>query len=69
MEPKELGEIWSYYNFNVVLDQFLLDSLREQAQWAVRTGTQKGDIPDYRYMFYPGPLKAIDPSRVTVTPE
>jgi ABC-type nitrate/sulfonate/bicarbonate transport system substrate-binding protein len=66
MEPKELAAIWSYYHFTVALDQSLLESLKEQAKWALGIGTQKGAVPDYRYMFYPAPLKAINPSAVTV---
>lgn len=66
MEVEELSSIWHYYTFDIQLDQFLMDSLVGQAKWAIAAGTHEGEVPDYRPMFYTGPLKAIDASRVTV---
>ncbi len=65
MEPKELAGIWDCYTFQVVLDQFLMDSLVNQAKWAIAAGTQQGGVPDYRYMFYADPLRTIDKSAVS----
>jgi NitT/TauT family transport system substrate-binding protein len=66
MEPAELGAIWNIYTFQIGLDQFLMDSLVGQAKWAIGMKTHEGDVPDYSYMIYPGPLKAIDAKAVTI---
>jgi ABC-type nitrate/sulfonate/bicarbonate transport system substrate-binding protein len=66
MDPQELSSIWSYYTFDVDLDQSLLDAMTAQAEWAIKSGTQKGPVPDYSYMLDTAPLESIGPSRVHV---
>lgn len=66
MEPPELAGIWDYYTFKLTLDQFLMDSLVDQAKWAIASKAQTGPVPDYSYMFYSQPLKAVSPGAVTI---
>jgi len=66
MEPTELASIWHYYTFEIALDRFLLESLIDQAKWAIASETHVGDVPEYSHMIYPQPLKALDPKAVSV---
>jgi NitT/TauT family transport system substrate-binding protein len=66
MDKKELASIWHYYTFDIVLDQFLMESLIDQAKWAIAGEIHEGDVPDYGYMFYVEPLKNIDASAINI---
>lgn len=66
MEPAELSSIWDNYTFKLSLDEFLMTAMIDQAKWAIDSKTQSGPVPDYSYMFYPEPLKVVDPSAVTI---
>lgn len=66
LDPKELANIWDYYNFDIVLDQSLMDALNAQAKWAIDSKTQSGQAPDYSYLFYAEPLKAVNPGAVSL---
>lgn len=66
MEPSELESIWHYYTFKIGLDQLLMDSLIDQAKWAITTGVQDKEMPDYSYMFYLDALMAIDTDAVNI---
>jgi NitT/TauT family transport system substrate-binding protein len=66
MEPAELSSIWENYSFKLTLDQFLMDSLIDQAKWAIDSKTQSGPVPNYAYMFYTEPLRAVEPAAVTI---
>jgi len=66
LDPKELANIWDYYTFDIVLDQSLMDALNSQAKWAIDSKTQNGPAPNYSYLFYPEPLKAVNPGAVSI---
>lgn len=64
LEPAELAGIWNYYTFKLMLDQSLMNSMIDQAKWAIASKTQVGPVPDYSYMFYTAPLQSIVPDAV-----
>lgn len=67
MEQLVLENIWPDFQFEIVLDPFLLKNMREQARWAIETGTAKGtSIPNYETMIYAVPLKQVKPEAVTI---
>lgn len=68
MEPAELSSIWDNYTFKITLDQSLMDALASQAEWAIASKTQSGPAPDYSYMFYTEPLRAVAPTAVSINP-
>ena len=56
----------SHFSSGTDAGESLLDSLVEQAKWAVDLNIQEGEMPDYSYMFYTKPLKKIDPKAVDI---
>lgn len=68
MERGDLAPIWDDYIFNVVLDQRQLDVLTAHAQWRLDSGNHPpgAEMPDFADVIFSGPLKAIDPARVTI---
>jgi NitT/TauT family transport system substrate-binding protein len=66
MQPAELSSIWDNYTFNLSLDELLMTAMIDQAKWAIDSKTQSAPVPDYTYMFYTEPLKAVDPGAVTI---
>jgi len=68
MQLELLKSIWQWYDIRISLDQFHLDTLTREGQWAMDTGiAPKGSkLPDYGKVLEPKPLRQIDPSRVTI---
>ncbi len=68
MAPADLAPIWDDYVFHVTLDQRQMDVLSAHAQWRLDSGNHPpgAEMPDFSTVVVPGPLKAIDPARVTV---
>jgi len=64
LDTLELSRIWNYYTFSIELREGLNSLLRDQAKWAIASGIQKGEIPDYSKMFFPKALISINPSLV-----
>ena len=66
IEKEILDHIWSNFQFNLVLDQSVIDLLHKEAEFAIESGAvvQGSQIPDYRKMFEPKFLKKIDPQKV-----
>lgn len=69
MERDDLAPIWDDYVFHVTLDQRQMDVLSAHAQWRLDSGNHPpgAEMPDFTKVVVPGPLKAIDPDRVTVS--
>lgn len=66
LDTKELSNIWDYYTFDIVLDQSLMDALNSQAKWAIESKTQSAPAPNYSYLFYTEPLKAVNQGAVSI---
>jgi NitT/TauT family transport system substrate-binding protein len=69
MKRDELASIWSDYVFHVRLDDRLLGILNTHAAWRLETGNHPPGavMPDFSKVIVTGPLKAVDPERVTVS--
>ena len=67
MKRDTLAQIWDDYIFNVVLDDKQMNILKAHAQWRLDSGNHPpgATMPDFTKVVVPGPLKKIDPSRVT----
>lgn len=67
MKRETLAAIWKDYIFGVVLDDKQMDILKAHAAWRLKSGNHppKATMPDFTKVIVSGPLKAIDPSRVT----
>jgi len=67
MVRADLANIWSDYVYNVVLDQKQMDILKAHATWRLESGNHppNATMPDFTKVVEPGPLRKIDPSRVT----
>jgi ABC-type nitrate/sulfonate/bicarbonate transport system substrate-binding protein len=68
IKPEDLTAIWSDYVYHVVLDDKQLDVLRAHAAWRLESGNHPPGattMPDFSKVIDPGPLKKVDPSRVT----
>jgi NitT/TauT family transport system substrate-binding protein len=62
---------WPEYEFRIKLDQAMLDTMVKEGQWLRAKGLIKEGDPTpalYRKWLVDGPLKALDPSRVTLAP-
>lgn len=70
IKPDDLAAIWSDYVYHVVLDDKQMDVLKAHAAWRLKSGNHPSgvsSIPDFSKVVEPGPLKKVDPSRVTYT--
>jgi ABC-type nitrate/sulfonate/bicarbonate transport system substrate-binding protein len=69
MPEADLAAMWKEYVFNVVLDDRTMDILNTHADWRLATGNHPpGAVkPDFTDVIFPGPLRSIDPSRVTAS--
>ena len=67
MDKSTLSDIWSNYDYQVKLDQSLVEYLKQQATWAIETGsTSNKEMPNYQQMIQPEFLKEIKPEAVTI---
>lgn len=70
MKREDLAPIWDDYIYEVVLDQKVLDILDTHAAWRLESGNHPDgvtDVPDFKSIIYPEPLKAVAPDRVKIT--
>ena len=68
IEKLTLISQWRDYEFGLYLDQAILASLQEQADWAIANGlVDAAQAPDYRGYVYPGILSKVKPESVTIT--
>lgn len=67
MKRETLAAIWKDYVYKVVLDDKQVNILKAHAQWRLSSGNHppKAKMPDFSKVIVSGPLKKIDPSRVT----
>jgi NitT/TauT family transport system substrate-binding protein len=66
MEPTELAAIWGNYTFDIGLDRSLMDLLVDQAKWAIASGMQQGQVPDYAANVYSSVLRAVNSAAVSL---
>jgi NitT/TauT family transport system substrate-binding protein len=66
-DPAILKNIWSSYQFEVVLRQGLLLTLEDEARWAIKNKlTAETKVPNYLDNLSLDPLRVLAPSAVTV---
>jgi NitT/TauT family transport system substrate-binding protein len=67
MTPERLREEWRRTFFELSLDQSLILNLESQARWAVTAGVvSQQEPPNFLPAIVAGPLRAIDPTAVTI---
>ncbi|MBB3211856.1 NitT/TauT family transport system substrate-binding protein [Herbaspirillum sp. Sphag1AN] len=68
MKKEELAEIWNDYFFELVLDERVLTTLKNHADWRLETGNAPGGatLPDFHKIIFAAPLKAVAPERVKI---
>ncbi|KAF1043551.1 MAG: putative aliphatic sulfonates-binding protein [Herbaspirillum frisingense] len=68
MKQEELAEIWNDYVFELVLDERILSTLNNHAQWRLDTGNAPSGatLPDFRKIIFAAPLKEAAPDRVRI---
>lgn len=66
IDQEVLDNIWPNFRFDLVLEQSLVDQLRNGAMYALESGAvpEGNVIPDYSKIFYPKYLKAIKQNKV-----
>ncbi len=69
MKREDLAPIWDDYVYQVVLDDKQVKVLKTHAAWRLESGNHPpgAQTPDFFTVIETGPLKKIDPSRVTIT--
>jgi ABC-type nitrate/sulfonate/bicarbonate transport system substrate-binding protein len=69
MKREDLAPIWKDYVYKLVLDDKQVEILKAHAQWRLDTGNHppNAQMPDFSKIIEAGPLKNIDPSRVTMS--
>ena len=68
MDPAVLKQIWPVYHVGVILDQFLINDMQAEGNWAVRSQKVSAGsaIPDFSKMIDPEPLREIKPEAVKI---
>lgn len=70
MDPALLDHIWDVYSFDVVLENVLLQSLNNQADWAIESKLSDAkERPDFRAIIVTEPLRKLVPEAVTLRKE
>jgi ABC-type nitrate/sulfonate/bicarbonate transport system substrate-binding protein len=60
-------EVWSAFNYRVVLDQRLLVTLEDESRWAMKNKlTDQTVMPNYSDFIYPDALRAVKPEAVRI---
>ena len=69
MKREVLAGLWKDYVYHVVLDDKQIDILKAHATWRLASGNHPpgATMPDFLKVIDAGPLKKVDPSRVTYT--
>lgn len=68
MKKDELAEIWNDYIFELVLDERVLATLKNHAEWRLESGNAPAgaSLPDFRKFIFAAPLKQVAPERVNI---
>ncbi len=67
LDPAQLKEVWTDYEFDLSLDHTLLMTLENQARWAMKQNkTTAREMPNFQNFFYLDALHRINPAAVTV---
>jgi len=67
LDPAQLKEVWTDYEFDLSLDHTLLMTLENQARWAMKQNkTTAREMPNFQSFFYLDALHRINPVAVTV---
>lgn len=68
MDPAVLQKIWPAYHVGIVLDQFLINDMQAEGNWAVRSQkvSAGSTVPDFSKMVDPQPLREIKPEAVKI---
>jgi hypothetical protein len=69
MNKDTLKAMWADTQFRMTLDKNLLDLMVSQGNWIITKGVVKAEAPtaiSMRPYLMDGPLKTIDPGRVTL---
>ena len=65
IEKDLVREVWSVFDYHVVLDQRLLITLEDETRWAMKNKlTDQTIMPDYRNYIHVESLKAVKPEAV-----
>jgi len=69
ISPTDLKEFYGEYAFVVKLSPVLLEVLQKEGQWALASGIVPAEtpLPSYDQYLFPGALRRIDESRVTLS--
>lgn len=67
IKREELAPIWTDYVYQVTLDDKQIDILKAHAAWRLASGNHPpgATMPEFLKVLEPGPLKKLDPTRVT----
>ena len=68
MKKEELVDIWNDYIFELVLDERVLATLKNHAEWRLESGNAPTGavLPDFRKFIFAAPLKQVAPDRVKI---
>jgi ABC-type nitrate/sulfonate/bicarbonate transport system substrate-binding protein len=72
IKADDLAAIWSDYVYEVTLDDKQMEVLKTHATWRLESGNHPpgvSSVPNFHKIVEPGPLKKVDPSRVTYAME
>lgn len=59
--------IWPDFQYGLRLDQELLMTLEDEAEWAMQRGlVDREEMPNYLHILEPGPLQKVAPENVTL---
>lgn len=63
-----IREVWSAFNYRVVLDQTLLITLEDETRWAIKHGlTEQTVMPDYLSHIHFDSLRSIKPDAIKIS--
>jgi ABC-type nitrate/sulfonate/bicarbonate transport system substrate-binding protein len=66
LEEDYVDYIFTKEEFKVILEQDMLFSFEDQAEWRIRYGLSEDIEPDYRNFVYPYLLNEIDSTRTSI---
>jgi len=68
MKKEELADIWNDYIFELVLDERVLSTLKNHAEWRLESGNAPAGatLPDFHKFIFAAPLKQVAPERVKI---
>ena len=67
MDPEILRAIWDEFQFGLFLDQSILESLDDEARWAIENNlTEAARVPNYLDYLHTEALLAVKPEAVTI---